>query len=96
MTTLTLVLLSLLCLCGTVCCVCYKRPVPALFGCCCTMVLTYLAGCDWRKLLIDSGKDPALLGFARYPVVPITLAIFMLAAIVVMTVSIVLLVRRTN
>ena len=48
-----------------------------------------LDACEWRTMLIDSGKDTAFLGFSRYPVVPIVLWMLTAAAFGVMVAGII-------
>ena len=52
-----------------------------------TMFFVVLSACNWRLALIDSGKDPAWLGFARYPAALITLAVLLCGALVSMAFS---------
>ena len=77
-------------------CLLRKRPVGALVGGGIAMILTCLTGCSWREMLIDSGKETALLGFQRYPAVLVILVILFLCGLITMVSGAVSLTRRRN
>ena len=63
------------------CCLHYQKPFFGFLCSCAAMVLTCQTGYGWKQMLINSGKDTALLGFRRYPpVVMIMGLLFVLAA----------------
>ena len=88
METIALGMLALIFLIVAVCCLIYRKPLLGFASSIVTIMLTYLTGCSWKELLMDGGKDTALLGFRRYPAAPILLAILLIAAFVVLMVSI--------
>ena len=51
------------------------------------IILTVLCGCSWRKMLEDSGKDTALLGYYSYPAASVILLILLLGATVMIAIS---------
>ena len=57
-----------------------------LFGVC-NAISVFFSGYNWRLALIDSGKNPAGLGFQRYPFAPITLAVLLIIAVFTITES---------
>ena len=89
-------LLALTLLIGSVCCLFYKKSILSFAGSISAMVLTCLTGYHWREMLIDSGKDTALLGFYRYPAAVIILAIFATATSVTMILSIISIVQQNK
>ena len=46
-----------------------------------SLVLTGVVVYFWRNMLLQNGKDPALLGFHAYPAVPIILGLLALLAL---------------
>ena len=78
------------------CCVYAKRPLGGLIGSVTTVVLTVQTGYGWKSMLLNSGKDTTLLGFDRYPVALILLAVLLLAAALIAVVSVVGIVRRRS
>ena len=88
METMALGMLALVFLIVAVCCLIYQKPLLGFAGSIVTIILTCLTGCSWKELLMNGGKDAALLGFQRYPAAPILLAILLIAAFVVLMVSI--------
>ena len=88
METMALGMLALIFLIVAVCCLIYRKPLLGFASSIVTIMLTYLTGCSWKELLMNGGKDTALLGFQRYPAAPILLAILLIAAFVVLMVSI--------
>ena len=75
---------------------CYKKPVLGIASSIVTVILTFLTGNGWRELLISGGKDTTLLGFQRYPAALIILGILLVAAFVVLAVSIIWIARRNE
>ena len=71
-----------------------KKPFWSFLSSIVTLALTCWTGYSWNSLLMSSGKDTTLLGFHRYPAALILLAILLLAAFVLMIVSIVGMVRQ--
>lgn len=69
-------------------CLYHKKPFRGLLSSIITTLLILWTGYCWRLMLISSGKDTALLGFARYPAAPIILCIvaFLAAAGVIISV----------
>ena len=61
-----------------------------------TFPLVVLSACDWRQALIDSGKDPTLLGYARYPIALTLLVILAAAALICIVIAVILMSRRKN
>jgi len=86
-------LMLLLCSAG---CLHYKRPAFGLFCNVMTIVLTYLTGCSWKAMLIESGKDTALLGFHRYPAAPIFLTLLLISTFVFAIMNIVGLIKQNK
>lgn len=79
--------------------VCLLRAGKPLGGLACSVSafpLIYCTGYGWRAMLINSGKGTALLGFSRYPAAPIILATLSFAALVLLSVSLAALFRRTK
>ena len=93
METMALGFLALAFLIISIYCLYYKKPVLGIVCSGAVMVLTYLTGCSWKELLMESGKDTALLGFVRYPAVPVILAVLFIAAFILMIVSVVVIAR---
>ena len=54
-------------ICAYTLCFIKKKPLLRAFWGVVTMVFITLSAYNWRFALIDSGKDPAWLGFERYP-----------------------------
>ena len=54
-------------ICAYTLCFIKKKPLLRAFWGVVTMVFITLSAYNWRLALIDSGKDPAWLGFERYP-----------------------------
>ena len=96
METMALGFFALTTLIISICCLYSKKPMFGLVGTVVSAALTFLTGYYWKEMLIDSGKDTALLGFNSYPAAPIILAVLLLTAFVVMIVSIVWLVRHSK
>lgn len=88
---LALVLLTVSCYC-----LYHKKSVFALICGITSITATYLTGYHWREMLKDSGKDTALLGFNRYPLVVIILAALMLVALVIFLVCVVKIVKEAT
>lgn len=61
-----------------------------------TFPFVVLSGIDWRQALIDSGKDPTLLGYARYPIALSLLVILAAAALICIVIAVILMIRRKN
>lgn len=61
--------------------ICFMQQKPRLRAFCgaLTMVFITLSAYNWRLALIDSGKNPAWLGFERYPFVLVTVVIIFAA-----------------
>ena len=57
-----------------------KRVMSICFGLF-VVPLVCLSGYNWRLALIDSGKNPAWLGFSRYPFALITLLLLVMVAL---------------
>lgn len=72
---LTALMLALICLTD-------KKYVAAVILSFIALIMTVLSAYNWRLALIDSGKNPALLGFARYPFVPILLMLLLIGSLV--------------
>ena len=96
METMALGLFSLTCWIISICCLYYQKPVWVIVCSTTTMVLTYLTGTSWKELLIAGGKNTALLGFHRYPAAPMILTILLLAALLLMIVGIIGVVRQNK
>ena len=63
-----------------------KKPLLRAFWGVVTMVLIILSAYNWRLALIDSGKNPAWLGFERYPI-PVILVVIVFAGGLYLVVS---------
>ena len=61
-----------------------------------SLVLTGVVLFFWRQMLIQSGKDAALLGFHAYPAVLIIVGILALAALVCLVLALLGLGRRSE
>ena len=61
-----------------------------------SLVLTGVTLAFWRRLLIQSGKDAALLGFHAYPAVLIIVGILALAALVCLVLALIRLFLRKD
>ncbi len=59
----------------------YKKSGFALGFGLLSLALTAVTAFFWRKLLLASGRDAALLGFHHSPLVPILIALLALAAL---------------
>ena len=80
----------------SICCLYYKKPILGIVCSGAVMVLTYLTGRSWKEMLIGSGKETALLGFASYPAVPVIFAVLFIAAFILMILSIVVILRQNK
>jgi len=80
----------------SICCLYYKKPILGIVCSGAVMILTYLTGHSWKELLMESGKDTALLGFVRYPAAPVILAVLFIAAFILMILSVVVIARRNK
>lgn len=78
----------------SVCCLYYKKAIFSLICSIGSIPVTYFVGYCWREMLIASGKNTALLGFNRYPLVVIILAVLLIVAFVVSIVSIIKIIKR--
>lgn len=78
------------------CCLYYKKPFLGFASSIVTMALTCWTGYSWKLMLINSGKDTALLGFNRYPAAVIILAILLLTAFILLIVSIIWIARQNK
>ena len=96
METIALGMLALIFLTVAVCFLIYRKPLLGFASSIVTIILTYLAGCSWKELLLNGGKDTALLGFQRYPAAPVLLAILLTAALAVLMVSIARIARKNR
>ena len=59
-----------------------------------SLALTGVTAYFFRRLLLSSGKDAALLGFHQYPAVPILLCLLTLAALAGLVLAIIQLVKK--
>lgn len=60
-------------------------------------VFTCIAGYQWRLLLIESGKNPALFGFRQYPAALVIFSIWILLSVFVVIISVAgILINRRN
>ena len=59
----------------------YKKSLLAVAFSLLSLALTGVTVYFFRRLLLSSGKDTALLGFPQYPVVPVILCLLALAAL---------------
>ena len=78
------------------CCLYYKKPFGSFVSNIVAMVLTCCTGYSWKLMLMNSGKDTTLLGFNRYPAALTILSILLLAAFILLIVSIIGIVRRNK
>ena len=96
MNTMTVGIIGLTVLIGSVYCLYQKKLVLSFFSSIGTLVLTYMTALSWRTLLLASGKDTAFLGFHRYPAAVLLLTAMLLAAFAVAVLSLVWLIRRNQ
>ena len=96
METLALGIASLTVLIISGCCLYCKKPFWSFIGNIAAMALTCWTGYSWRSMLISSGKDPALLGFQRYPAAFILLAALLLSAFILTIISIIMMARQNK
>ena len=71
-----------------------QKPMISILLGLITFPLVVLSGSDWRQALIDSGKDPTMLGYARYPIALTILVILAAAALICIAIGIFLMIRR--
>lgn len=72
----------------------YKKSLLAASFSVLSLALTWVTAHFFRRLLLASGKDAALLGFRQYPAVPILLCLLALAALVGLVLALVQLVKK--
>ena len=96
MNTMTVGIIGLTVLIGSVCCLFQKKLVVSFLCSIGTLVLTYMTALSWQTLLSASGKDTAFLGFHRYPAAVFLLTAMLLAAFAVAVLSLVWLIRRNQ
>ncbi len=60
----------------------YKKSLLAAAFSLLSLALTWITAFFFRRLLLSSGKDAALLGFRQQPVIPILLGLLALAALI--------------
>ncbi len=94
METMTLGILALTALLVSVCCLYCKKPVLSIACSALSAALTFGTGYSWQRMLTESGKDTALLGFNRYPAALIILAILLFTSLAVMILSIIRTVKK--
>ena len=94
MGTMTFGMLALTLLTVSGWCVFNKKYLLGICGSIASVFLTVLSGYSWRKMLIDSGKDTALLGFYSYPAALIILVLLSVCAAVMLIVSAVMMARK--
>ena len=63
----------------------YKRYLGGLLSAFAALICLPPCAYFWRLALIDSGKNPAWLGYRQYPVVPIVLAVMACLAVICIT-----------
>ena len=71
----------------------YKKSLLAAAFSLLSLALTGVTAYFFRRLLLSSGKDAALLGFHQSPAVPILLGLLALAALVGLVMALVQLVK---
>ena len=96
MNTITVGIIGLTVLIGSVYCLYQKKLVLSFLCNVGTLVLTYMTALSWRMLLLSSGKDTAFLGFHRYPAALLLLSTMLLAAFAVTIVSLVWMIRQNR
>lgn len=96
MNTITVGIIGLTVLIGSVYCLYQKKLVLSFLCSVGTLVLTYMTALSWRMLLLSSGKDTAFLGFHRYPAALLLLSTMLLAAFAVTIVSLVWMIRQNR
>ena len=96
METMAFGMLSVISLVISACCLYRKKPFPGLLSSIITMLLTIWTGHCWKATLMASGKDTALLGFARYPAAPVILCILAFLAAAGILVSILWMARKSK
>ena len=96
MKTMAFGLLAVAVLMISVFCLYSKKPVFGI-GCgAAAIMLTCLTGHFWKEMLIESGKDTALLGWSRYPAAPMILAILLLTAVIVIILNSIRMIRQNK
>jgi len=78
------------------CCLYYRKPFWSFVSNITAMALTCWTGYSWKLMLMNSGKDTALLGFNRYPAALIILSILLITAFVLLIVSIIWMARKNK
>ena len=74
----------------------YKSYLGGLLSAVAALICLPPCAYFWRLALIDSGKNPAWLGYRQYPVVPIVLAVLLCLSVVCITADLVRLGQRTR
>lgn len=87
-------LFSLTALTFAVICLADKKHAAAVILSFISLLMTVLSAYNWRLALIDSGKNPALLGFYRYPLVPVILLLLCVGSILCLILSIVFIIKH--
>ena len=77
-------------------CLYHKKPFLGFASSIVAMALTCWTGYSWKLMLINSGKNTTLLGFNRYPIAVIILAILLLTAFILLIVSIIWIARQNK
>ena len=72
----------------------YKKSLLAVAFSLLSLALTGVTAYFFRRLLLSSGKDAALLGFPHSPVIPVLLCLLALAALVGLVLALVQLVKK--
>ena len=72
----------------------YKKSLLAVAFSLLSLALTGVTAYFFRRLLLSSGKDAALLGFHQYPAVPILLCLLALVALIGLVLAFVQLVKK--
>ena len=74
----------------------YKRAGLALGFGLLSLALTVVTSVFWRKLLLASGRDTALLGLHHSPAVPILIALLALVAVIGTVLAVVQLIKKAR
>ncbi len=96
METMAIGLFAVVALIISACCLYYKKPFLSFVSNIISMALTCWTGYSWKLMLINSGKDTALLGFNRYPAALIILVILLLTAFILLIVSIIWIAKQNK
>lgn len=88
METMSLGVIALTVVSASACCSYYKKYIWAIVCALSGAILTVLTGACWEKMLSESGKNTAWLGFQQYPAVLPVLSVLLIASFALVIVNI--------